>query len=311
MNGTWTDAQQQLVTQTIQHEVEDSRLAHKVIPEYTLATSARAVSAETFDYATGRVDDVTQLALEERQEPFSLTRQQAEDDDLSSAVVIIRRATQRLAIDHDDRVFRVSIRDPIDNAANTPGAAGAGNFNPIVVVARVDDSGEGMVAATAAAVATLDGQGYRTGFVMVAGLNLYRLLNSRATGAADLPIVAVRGLLEGGPVHRLTVLNDDEALVLSVGAGRIDRAVAVAPVAEFLRVEQAQGEELRLWRLYERFLTRFKETKSAVLLRLSPPPGGGAPARGVRASGGSAGQGSGGAGQGASTGGRGRANRGG
>jgi hypothetical protein len=144
MNGSWADAQQQLVTQTIQHEVEDSCLAHKVIPEYTLVTSARAVSAETFDYATDRVDDVTQLALEERQEPFSLTRQQAED---------------------------------------------------------------------------------------------------------DLPLVAVRGLLKGGPVHRLTVLNGDEALVLSVGAGPIDRAGAVAPVAEFLRVEQTQGEELRPWRL--------------------------------------------------------------
>jgi hypothetical protein len=270
MNGLWTDAQRQLVEQTISDEVEESRLAHKIIPQYTLPSSARAVSADTFDYATGRVDDITQVALDERQQPFTLTRQQAEDDDLSSAVVIIRRATQQLARDHDDRVFRVAIRDPIDAAA--PGAA---NFNPVELVARVDDSGEGMVAATAAAVATLDGQGYRTGYVMVAGQNLYRLLHNRTAGAADLPIVAVRGLLEDGPIHRSTVLPADEALLLSVAAGRIDRAVAVAPLAEFLRIEQAGGEELRLWRLYERFLTRFKETRNAVLLRLSPAPGGG------------------------------------
>jgi hypothetical protein len=95
----------------------------------------------------------------------------------------------------------------------------------------------------------------------------------------------VRGLLGDGPVHRCTVLARDEALVLSVGAGRIDRAVAVSPVAEFLRVEQAAppagrrraggppGQELRIWRLYERFITRFKETRSAVLLRLDPAPG--------------------------------------
>src|SRR5438034_10516482 len=86
VNGIWTDAQRQLVEQTIQDEVEDSRLAHKIIPQYTLPSSARAVSADTFDYTTGRVDDVTQVALEERQQPFTLTRAQAEDDDLSSAV---------------------------------------------------------------------------------------------------------------------------------------------------------------------------------------------------------------------------------
>jgi hypothetical protein len=255
---------------TIEGEVEDSRLADKVIPKFELPVSARAVPADTFDYQTGRVDDETQRALEERDQLFILTRQQAEDGDLSSAVVVIRRATQTQARDHDDRVFRVAIRDPIVAAAADPARPNQ-NFNPVQGVARVDDSGEGMVGATAAAVATLDGQGYRNGYVMVAGPNLYRLLHSRVVGAADLPIVAVRGLLEDGPVHRSTVLPADEALVLSVGAGRIDRAVAVDPSAEFLRIEQDRvnrSDELRLFRVYERFLTRFKETRSAVLLRL-------------------------------------------
>jgi hypothetical protein len=264
MNG-WTDVQMQLAVQTVQHEIADSRLAQKVIPEYTLPSSARAVSADTFDEATGGVDDITQLPLEERQDPFSLTRSQAEDEDLSSALIIIRRSAQRLAKDHDDRVFRIAIREPI-NAPPNPA-----NFNAIVPVDRIDDSGEGMVSATAAAVALLDAAGYRTGYVMVAGLDVYRLLYSRAVGAADLPVVAVRGLLADGPVYRTDVLANDEALLLSVGAGRIDRAVAVTPVTEFLRVERdANGQEIRLWRLYERFLTRFKETRSAVLLRLAP-----------------------------------------
>ena len=274
MNG-WTDAQWPMVKQIVQCEVDDSRLAHLVIPEYTLADSARAAYAETFNYATGRVDDVAQVALEECQEPFSLTRAQAEDEDLSSAQVIIRRAAQRLARGDDTRVFEKAIRDPISKARK-----GSVNFHDVADVTRVTDalgnvSGEGMVPATAGAVAALDGDGYRTGYVMVAGLELYRLLHTRAVGAADLPIVAVRGLLGDGPVHRCTVLDPEEALVLSVGAGRIDRAVAVSPVAEFLRIERTgppQPEELRLWRLYERFITRFKETRSVVLLRLEPAP---------------------------------------
>jgi hypothetical protein len=263
MNGQWIDAQWQIVQQTVEDEVEESRLAHKIIPDFPLSPSARAVSADELDYRTGNVDDETQRPLIESQQAFTLTRQQAEDEDLSSAVVVIRRAAQRQARDHDDRVLRVAIRDPIAAAANPDP-----NFQPIVPVRPVNDSGEGMVAATAAAVAALDGDGYRSGYALVAGPNLYRLLHTRAVGAADLPIVAVQGLLEGGPVYRSTVLAVDEALVLSVGSGRIDRAVAVAPSVEFLRIEPGAGAELRLFRTYERFLPRLKERRSAVLLRL-------------------------------------------
>jgi len=49
-------------------------------------------------------DDVTQLALEERQDPCTLIRPQAGDDDLASALGIIQRSAQRLAKIHDDRV---------------------------------------------------------------------------------------------------------------------------------------------------------------------------------------------------------------
>jgi hypothetical protein len=286
MNG-WTDVQWKMIKETVQSEINDSRLAHYVIPEYSLESSARAVSVDTFDYVSGSVDDITQTPLDERQELFSLTRAQAEDEDLSSAQVIVRRAAQRLARSDDERVFTIAIRNAISVAAKSKAPAGRKNFQKVVSIARITDSatppnltGEGLVAAAAEAVAALDGDGYRTGYVMVAGRELYRLLHTRAVGAADLPIVAVRGLLGDGPVHRCTVLAQDEALVLSVGAGRIDRAVAVSPVAEFLRVEQTAPaptgvpDELRIWRLYERFITRFKETRSAVLLTLDPPPAG-------------------------------------
>jgi hypothetical protein len=262
--------------QSYEHEIEDSRLAHKVIPMYALASSARSVSADIFDYSTGAVDDVTQVSLEECKETFNLTTAQTEDEDLSSAQVIVRRAAQRMAFTDDERVFKTGIRDAIDQAP-----VESKNFQTITMVARTPDAagnptGDGIVSAAAAAIAALDGDGYRSGYVMVAGPFLYRLLHTRAPGAADLPVVAVRGLLGDGPVHRSTAISEGEALVLSVGSGRIDRAVAVKPIAEFLRVEKApEGapvDELYSWRLYQRFITRFKETKSAVLLRLEPEP---------------------------------------
>jgi hypothetical protein len=79
------------------------------------------------------------------------------------------------------------------------------------------------------------------------------------------PLKAVEGLLEGGPVHRTAVLEGGEALVLSLSGEEIDRAVAESPTLEFLRIGRGDNREFRL---YERFLTRFKQTAAVVLLRL-------------------------------------------
>ena len=54
-------------------------------------------------------------------------------------------------------------------------------------------------------------------------------MHQRVGGAADLPKKAIEGLLENGPIHRTSVLNGNEALVLSLSGEEIDRAVAVEP----------------------------------------------------------------------------------
>jgi hypothetical protein len=134
MNG-WTEAQWQMIGQTVKDEIDDSRLADIVIPEYSVESSDRAVPADTFDYESGRVDDISQTPLEERQELFSLTR------------------AQRLARDDDTRVFQIAIRDAISAAstaaasaastaaAKSAAAAAKANFQGIVKIARVHSRG--------------------------------------------------------------------------------------------------------------------------------------------------------------------------
>jgi uncharacterized linocin/CFP29 family protein len=255
----WTPEQRSKIDEAIAAEIENSRLAHKLIPEYQLSPNDRAVSADRYNYATGDIDE-THVALQEAIEPFFLTKLQCEDQDLSGALMKARRAAQQLARRHDDQVFRISIRNQIDGGVGTPG------FNQIVNVNQPypDD----LVRAVALAVAALDGQGHRTGYVMVAGHDVYTQLHSRGGGAADLPVKAIQGLLEGGTIHRSAVLAPTEALVLSLSGEEIDRAVAVPATLEFLRIGQ---NELREFRVFERFLPRFKLTYSAVLLRLVPP----------------------------------------
>src|SRR4051794_12014963 len=102
MNGlNWTDEQRALVEAVIGPEVENTRLAHKIIPDFQLPPRARAVSADTFDYGANTVDDQTQLDVHESSEDFLLSRLQVEDDDLSRAILAVRRAIQRLSRTHD------------------------------------------------------------------------------------------------------------------------------------------------------------------------------------------------------------------
>ncbi len=253
----WTDEQRRSINEAIAAEIESSRLAHKLIPEYKLSPSDRTVAIDRYDYATDTINENHQN-LREEMEPFFLTKLQTEDTDLARALTRVRRAAQQLALNHDCIVF-TSIRDEINANAGAPG------FHAVVPIDP--PYSDGLVSSVSTAVAMLDGQGYRTGYVMVAGQGVYAQLHTRAPGSVDLPIIAVRGLLEDGPVHRSAVLPKDEALLLSISGKEIDRAIAVEPNLEFLRIGAGENREFRL---YERFLPRFKQTYAAALLRLNP-----------------------------------------
>jgi uncharacterized linocin/CFP29 family protein len=253
----WNGGQLGRMQEAIEAEIENSRLAHKLIPELKLPSTERTVARNRLNYDNGTIDE-THDNLQEVPEEFFLTKLQTQDDDLANARLRVRRAAQQLAQRHDTAVFQTAIRDEIEKNQGV-----VGFHDKIIIDPPFPD---GVVSAVAEAVAALDGEGYRSGFVMVAGQNVYTQLHTRAAGAADLPVKAVEGLLEGGPVHRSAVLAGDEALVFSISGEEIDRAVAESPTLEFLRIG---GNENREFRLYERFLTRFKQTFSVVLLQFA------------------------------------------
>ena len=262
MNEYWTADQQARIQDTIDTELENSRLSHKVIPLFPLDAAARAVSFDTFNYQTVAIDDSDQAQLTELDVTFTVPRLQSDDADLSRPLTLVRRATQKLARLDDEAVFVTAIRDQINNNQGKPG------FHPVITVNPPD--GDGLIAATDEAITRLDDAGYRDCYWFIAGIKTHRFLFTRTEGAADLPINAVRGLLNEGPVLRAGVLDPDEALVLSLrvaqdGSSPIDRAVAIAPQLEFQRIAD---DDSRVFRLRERFAPRFKETLTAVLLRM-------------------------------------------
>ncbi len=274
MNEYWTPAQQGLIDATILDEIENSRLAHRVIPGFRLSNeSVGTVSSDTYDYSSGSIDDTDSVRVKELVVNFSLPRRQTENADLTSALTRIRTATQELARRHDAAVFNTAIRDRIYEDQSQSG------IHPIIEIEPED--GNGVIAATGHAIGLLDDKGYRHSYCFIAGRRVYQTLFALTGRMCDFPIEALRkGLLEGGPVHRANVLRPDEALVLSIrvpahGGSPIDRAVAAEPRLVYQGVRDDDHDDpldRRDFRLYERFVTRFKETFSVVLLRMSAEP---------------------------------------
>ncbi len=64
-------------------------------------------------------------------------------------------------------------------------------------------------------------------------------------------------------MHRSSVLDKYKGLLLSLGGEPMDRAVAVAPKFEFLRIG---AKEIRECRVFERFVLRLKEKDSVIQL---------------------------------------------
>src|SRR5260370_17784753 len=92
----WTPDQWKLMETEIKNEMENSRLAQKIIKKMELPAEARAVSRDAFDYADGTVDE-TYDTISDSDEAVVLSKEQTEDADLNRSKLIIRRPPQHIA----------------------------------------------------------------------------------------------------------------------------------------------------------------------------------------------------------------------
>jgi hypothetical protein len=266
MNGEeWLATHRAAVEQVMATETEQAGLAHRLIPEASLPEDSRYVAEDRFDYGPpGIVPDVQdQLEIERIEESVQVTKIETDEPSPERALVAVRRAALLLTQRHDRRVFRQELADRIE-AANA-GRAPDPDFQELVPITPVAGSvGEGVIAAAAQAIAQLETQGYRTGNAMVVGNTLWTELHRLGRGSSTLPIAAVRDLIGDGPVHQTSVLQEGDALLIATGDGKVDSVVAETPRLAYVD----QSADIRNYRAYERFRPRFRETRSAVLLRL-------------------------------------------
>ena len=269
----WTEEQNTTVRDLIAEEVEKARLSHKFIPELTLEDAARSVKADKFDSEKNTLDDVTTIPLVELSATVKLTKLQAEDVDLSAALLLIRRSANRLARAHDAVTFTGQpgsnkLPDTAPKQVKAIGGwtnKGVSEAGTCIEIDPPDGGsyGEALVAKIAQALVKLETVGYIGSYVLVLGHDLFTDANTPSPGSLVLPKDRLEALLGGGPVHRSSVLENGEGLLLSLGGEPMDRAVAVAPKFEFLRIE---SNDTRVCRVFERFALRLKEQDSVIKL---------------------------------------------
>jgi Encapsulating protein for peroxidase len=279
MNGDeWLEAHRPAVEQVIASETEQALLAQRLLPEYPVPETTRFVSIDRFDYETGTVDDQTRVDLELFKEKVEIPKLQVDDPDPARALVAVRRAAQLLSRQHDTRVFQKELAENIGNQPNRgqpkkgqrgPGQPGQPQFHPVVEIEPVNGSiGEGMIAAVTEGIGLLDDQGYRTGYAIVASNLIWTELHRRGEGATTLPIESVRALIDDGPVHRSSVLDNGAALLMSLAEERLDRVTAAC-----LRRPGGRQPQLRALRTHGAALPRDSQWRATEGGREAAPPG--------------------------------------
>ncbi len=253
------------------------------------------VRRSRFDFNDAIVVDREVLGL---YEPFSLCNlSKAQVDEFGTmhgeglgqtqAITTLTRAASRLARWHDVLFFRGlpeggALKPPLVNMPAVPEnppqslreaameAASEEVSTPVPVNTPLN---EGLVAAVYEAVLRLESRGYFTAYHLVLGETLWRELHRPTSGSLVLARDRIEPTLMGGRFYRTTTLPNDEALLVSLDGSTFDCVIAGDPTQhprfEFLRVEQnANHEELFLFRVRERFAPRVRENRAILRLQI-------------------------------------------
>ena len=103
----WTDEKWNRIRQAVSEEAHKARVAAKFLPPYgPLPPSTQVVPSELFNRTTEQVNDVFTAPLMEVYEDVVLSRQQVNEEDLSSALLSFRRAANDVANVEDQIIFK-------------------------------------------------------------------------------------------------------------------------------------------------------------------------------------------------------------
>jgi uncharacterized linocin/CFP29 family protein len=300
----WTDAQWNRVREEVLREWQKVRVAGSFLPIYgPLPPSTHVVPSEVIGRG-GTVDDGEISRIYELTVRVELSRQQVAEEDLSGALMLLRRAATALAIDEDDVIFngqtgnqpakrvvgsgRVQRFPIVQRVGGEPdatmkvltssGITTPSNPGPLGLVRGAfesallkDGSGTALLNAISQAISILETNGYGPPFVCVLGNDSFNAAHNPIGDSMVLPADRIEPLV-GRQLLRASALEhvqdkQTRGVVLSLAGDSMDLVVAVEATPEFTQVE-AVGHYV--FRVFERLALRIKDNYAIVRLVFQP-----------------------------------------
>lgn len=288
----WSEDQWNRVRQVVHDEAHRARVAASFLPLYgPLAADVETVPAQTAsepeidDKVRGEskrrltVNDHHMMRLTTVAANVYLRTPQAAQEDLSSALIMFRRAANIIARVEDALVFNGQPGEgqpPVGHESIPPifEVTGGGNHRGLndprnetvdVSVTPDESPGQAIVRSVVQAISILELHGHLAPFALALGNDLYGMAYD-PTDSLVLPSDRIKPLLDG-PLVRSSLLPADQGVIVSLSGNPVDLVVASDISVKFL---QLNLEPRYVFRVCERILLRVKESCAIVTLLRGP-----------------------------------------
>lgn len=284
----WTEEQWAAIRRTVQEAAGKARVASSFLPLVgplppgqasvpSLSMETRELTDRQRGEAENRlaIDDGETLPLNTLSCEVHLTTQQVEDPDLPAAKELLGRGAsligrledaivfnghaggdERLEHAPQPEVYRVSVpRRPIPGLLKEVNAEGGLGPPPSKLLLAVRAERVSLIEAVDEAISVLEANGHYAPFACVLGRDLYRAAIQPESSLA-IPRDRILALLDGGPLHRSSLVEKNEGVVISLAASPIDLVVASDVHVKLLQVTL---EPRYVFRISERFVLRLKQ----------------------------------------------------
>lgn len=273
----WSPEQWNQIDQVVSENVNAVRITHKIMPTLELERTEKKVPIDLLDRRTMTIDDTTTIALAEVSIQFELDKQQVEEEALSRAMIVIKRAANNFARLEDHIVMNGLVNNPAGGlmprgglpprARVERGVLNGGLLDPAhPPVYRQDGPnpyGDRMVDAVVRGITMLDAAGYLGPYLLVLSLRQFAEVNRPNRNSLVLPSDRIEPMLDK-PIFRSPVLPPPSGLLMSIGGDPTDRAVAIEPILRYIRTD---GNDRFLFSVYGVFALRRKEPDAVIELQ--------------------------------------------
>ena len=282
---TWTDDEWNRVRQTVHDEAMRARVAAQFLPLFgPLPPDTQMVPANTLDYSDPgaglrmTVTDFESIRLSTLSVNVYLKNAQVSDPELTSALIMFRRAADIVARIEDATIFNgqeATGKGPkagdeiqkvwkMSGGQESDGLIGAGEKNKV----KIDKPGVGfklgqqVFEAVVDAINKIEAQGHHGPFACVMGDKLFTAITSPVPDSMVLPRDSILPFLDA-PLLRSSAMPEKKAGLVSLHGAPVE---IVQPSDISVRYLQATPEAEHVFRVQQRFVLRVKEARAVATI---------------------------------------------